>query len=99
MNYQYQFTAQVWQYPGKAGWFFVSVPQDISLNIDKNFADWKRGWGSLKVNVEIGKTKWLTSIFPDKKSGEYLLPIKKLVREKELLKRKTSVVVNLGIII
>jgi hypothetical protein len=31
----------------------------------------------------IGKTLWSTSIFPDKKAGEYLLPLKAQVRKKE----------------
>ena len=43
----------------------------------------KRGWGSVRVKVTLGKTKWDTSIFPDKKSGTYLLPIKAEVRIKE----------------
>jgi hypothetical protein len=33
--------------------------------------------------VTIGKTKWKTSVFPDKRSGTYLLPLKAEVRKKE----------------
>lgn len=35
------------------------------------------------VVVTLGKTSWKTSIFPDKHSGSYLLPLKALVRKKE----------------
>ncbi|MDP3696445.1 MAG: DUF1905 domain-containing protein [Candidatus Taylorbacteria bacterium] len=38
---------------------------------------------TLPVRVTIGKTSWKTSIFPDKKAGAYLLPLKNEVRKKE----------------
>jgi hypothetical protein len=41
--------------------------------------------------VEIGKSLWQTSIFPDSKSGSYLLPVKKAVRLKEGLVEGKSV--------
>lgn len=66
-----------------AGWFFASVPKEETEDIQKHFGDLKRGWGSLSVNVTVGSTSWKTSIFPDKKSGEYLLPLKAEVRKKE----------------
>ncbi len=80
---QYKFKTNVWLYPGMAGWHFASVPKDISEDIKKNFGDRKRGWGSLPIIVTIGKTSWKTSIFPDKESGGYLLPLKAEVRKKE----------------
>ena len=70
-------------YPGMSGWHFVSVPQKESKKIRKEFGQHAKGWGSLPVLVTIGKTSWQTSIFPDKKSGTYLLPLKAQVRKKE----------------
>ena len=75
--------SEVWLYPGMAGWHFLSVPKKQSEKIKKVFGAMKRGWGSLPVDVTIGKTSWKTSIFPDKKSGAYLLPLKADVRKKE----------------
>jgi len=80
---QYKFKSNVWLYPGMAGWYFATVPKDISADIKKQFGDMKRGWGSLPVNVTVGKTSWMTSIFPDKETGGYLLPLKADVRKKE----------------
>lgn len=80
---QYDVKAKVWLYPGMAGWHFVTIPKDISEDIKRLFGDRKRGWGSLSVIATIGKTSWKTSIFPDKKSNVYLLPIKAEVRKKE----------------
>lgn len=65
-----------------AGWHFASVPKKQSEEIKKNETV-KRGWGSIPVQVTVGKTSWKTSIFPDKRSGSYLLPIKAEVRRKE----------------
>ena len=83
MKKSFTFTSKVWLYPGMAGWHFISVPKKQSLGIKKLFGTMMRGWGSLPVSVTIGKTRWKTSIFPDKKSGTYLLPLKADVRKKE----------------
>jgi hypothetical protein len=80
----YRFQSEVWLYPGEsANWHFVSVPKKETQAIDKRFKSLKRGWGSLPVRATIGKTSWTTSIFPDKKSSTYLLPLKADVRRRE----------------
>lgn len=78
--------AKVWLYSGMAGWHFVTLPKKQSDLIKKRFALEKRGWGSLPVIVTIGDTRWKTSIFPDKKTSSYLLPLKADVRKKENVK-------------
>ncbi len=80
---QYQITAKVWLYSGDSAWHFISIPKEQSEEIATLFSDKKRGWGSFKVTATIGVTSWKTSIFPDKKSGEFLLPLKVEVRKKE----------------
>jgi hypothetical protein len=88
---EYNFSAKVWLYPGMAGWHFVSIPVDISGDIKDRFGDRAKGWGSLPVKVSLGKTHWKTSVFPDKKSGGYVLPLKAAVRKKEGIAAKDSV--------
>lgn len=44
----------------------------------------RRGFGSVKVEVTIGASRWRTSLFPQK-SGGWFLPIKKPVRVAEEL--------------
>jgi hypothetical protein len=83
MKTKYEIKSKVWLYPGMAGWHFVNVPKKESEEIKETFKEFKKGWGSLPVIVTIGKTSWKTSIFPDKKSGTYLLPLKADVRKKE----------------
>jgi hypothetical protein len=79
----FEMQATVWQYPGARGWHFLTLPQEETEIIKEAFGALKQGWGSLPVTVTIGQTVWKTSIFPDSKSGSYLLPVKAEVRKKE----------------
>ena len=54
-----------------------------SAEIKEKFSKKIRGFGSVPVKVTLGKTVWKTSIFPDSKSGTYLLPLKSSVRKAE----------------
>ena len=81
--FEYKMRARVWLYPGPAGWHFVTLPRKQSEEIRALFARSQRGWGSLPVIATVGKTSWKTSIFADKKSGAYVLPLKADIRKKE----------------
>ena len=92
----FRIRAEVWLYPGEnASWHFVSVPKDISSEIRERFGERSRGWGSLPVTVTIGRTNWSTSIFPDKKSAAYLLPLKAAVRAKERIRVGEEIVFSI----
>ncbi len=82
-KHKYKLSSKVWPYPGMGGWHFLFVPKKQSEEIKKNFGVLKKGWGSIPVRVQIRKSEWETSIFPDKKSGVYLLPLKSQIRKKE----------------
>lgn len=83
-NNNFKIQAEVWLYPSeKAAWHFVTLPKKIADEIKKNFGAKSRGWGSFPVTAKIGKTSWKTSIFPDKRSESYILPLKAEVRKKE----------------
>lgn len=86
MDYhEYEINSPIWLYPGMAAWHFITIPEDVSLEIERQFRHVRRGWGSLPVQVTIRTTTWETSIFPDKKLRAYLLPVKAEVRKKEKL--------------
>ena len=80
---KYSFKAKIWLWKGNGAWHFVTVPKKISTEIKEKYGKNARGWGSHPVSVTIGKTTWYTSIFPESKSGTYLLPIKMAVRKAE----------------
>ena len=78
-----KFEARIWIYPGAAAWHFVHVPRDESQELSAAYGPRKKGWGSIPVDASIGATKWKSSVFPDKQSGTYLLPLKLAVRRAE----------------
>lgn len=74
----------MWLYPGEsANWHFLTVPKEISQELKADYKGLRKGFGSLPVEVTIGKTTWKTSVFPDNKAGTYLLPVKAKVRKDE----------------
>lgn len=79
------FSGEVWQWDARTsdGWFFVSLPDELADQIDAEYGHRAAGFGSLRVEVAIGTSRWQTSIFPDSKRRTYVLPIKKAVRTKE----------------
>jgi len=80
----FTFTAPLKIYQGQAAWHYIIIPTDHADQI-KFFREKPIGFGSVPVNVTCGQTTWQTSLFPDKKSASYMLPIKKDVRVREKL--------------
>lgn len=76
----YKVRSKVVPYPGMGAWHFLYVDTKQSAIIRAKHHVKKAGFGSIRVTATIGKLKWETSIFPDKQSGSYLLPIKKQIR-------------------
>jgi hypothetical protein len=79
----FEMRSKVWPYPGMAAWRFLTLPKKYGQEIKQRFSAHSRGWGSLPVSVTVGNSTWDTSIFPDKKSGSYLLPLKAKIRKAE----------------
>ena len=94
---KFEFTAPLWRYPGEGGWHFVSLPPEIGDDITGVTAGIRAGFGSVRVAVTIGTTSWRTSIFPDSKTGTYLLPVKKEVRHTEKLQTGEDIRVRVQI--
>src|SRR3989344_2533392 len=81
---KYSVRAKVWLWPGEQGaWHFAQVDKKWSAILKERHGNVKRGFGSIPVRVTLGTTKWKTSIFPDKRPGPYLLPLKAFVRRAE----------------
>lgn len=96
----FEFTAPLWEYPSeKASWFFVTVPKKESADIKAFTKNNRPGFKTVRVSVTVGEAEWLTSLFPDKASGCYFLPIKKSVRQSESLSKGDDVDVTLEVFI
>lgn len=77
------FEAELWRHPGEAGWHFVTVPPALSDAIEARSVGARRGFGSVRVRVVSGSSRWTTSVFPDRRRGAYVLPVKREVRARE----------------
>ena len=95
---RYDFDAALWVHDGPAAWYFISLPENISDEIEALQGPKSRGFGSVRVEVTIGSSIWKTSIFPDNKRATYILPVKKAVRTKEQLVDGAVVTVALHLI-
>lgn len=97
----YSFSAELWRWDGDAAWHFVSVPEPVADAI-ADLADGgampRRGFGSVRVEVTVGGSRWRTSLFPDKGRGTYLLPVKAAVRRAERLDAGDAVEVALELL-
>ena len=54
---------------------FMTVPDEVALEIRAHAALNPRGFGSVRVECTIADITWRTSIFPQR-SGGYFLPVK-----------------------
>jgi len=95
----FKIQGKVWLYPGMAAWHFVNVSKKASKEIKDGYLFMgRRGFGSVPVIVTIADTTWKTSIFPSKKLGLYILPLKKEVRKNENIKEGAVISYSIEII-
>lgn len=77
---EFRFSATVWLWNGESSWHFIGLPEEVADEIKALTEGRRRGLGSVPVEVCSADVTWQTSIFPDSKSGTYVLPLKKQVR-------------------
>jgi hypothetical protein len=80
----YRFTAALWIWDARKSdsWTFATVPPEPSDDLTARNGP-RAGFGSVPVEATIGGSTWRTSVFPDKESGCFVLPIKAAVRKAE----------------
>lgn len=89
------FEAELWQHAGEGGWHFVTLPGDLADDVREHGPH--AGFGSVRVTVTLGPTTWETSLFPDSKTGSYVLPVKKQVRSAAGVEAGDRVTVRLAV--
>ncbi len=84
MEVTLSFSAELYRWDARddASWVFVTLPAEVADDI-REMPLPRRGFGSVKVRVRCGASEWRTSVFPDSRSGSYVLPLKKAVRARE----------------
>jgi hypothetical protein len=101
MSESWTFTAPLWRWTAKqepadpGSWSFVTLPTDVADDIRVALVEPPRGFGSVRVQVEVGESRWRTSVFPDKESGSYVLPVKHAVRSANAIEEGDPVHVTL----
>jgi Domain of unknown function (DUF1905) len=76
-----QFSGEVWEWRGPAPFYFVTVPDEESAELEALSSQVTYGWGMIPVDATIGITRWTTSLFP--KDGRYVVPLKTAIRTAE----------------
>lgn len=94
---KYEYSVRIWKYNSSGGWYFVSLPKNISKEIRENLKWQEEGWGRMKTSAEIEDLTWETAIWFDTKKETYLLPIKAEVRRKLNLKVDQKVLMKIWI--
>jgi hypothetical protein len=92
---QLEFNGTLWYWKGPAPWYFVTIPTQQGYDLHAIAQLVTYGWGMIPVHVQIGKTRWQTSLFP--KDDDYIVPIKASVRKAEQLDEGDSVTVRLEV--
>ncbi len=93
----FSFTARLWEADVDAAWHFVTLPHDVSDEIEATAPGADVGFGSVRVRVTVGTTTWDTSLFPSRERQAYDLPVKKAVRQREGLAAGAEVDVRLEV--
>ena len=96
---EYEFATELWRWNGQAAWHFVTLPHEVTDDIDERHEGSRAGFGSRRVEVTVGRTTWRTSVFPDKNAASYLLPMKRTVREAEGLAEGAAVEIRLRLVV
>jgi hypothetical protein len=71
-RYEVNFSARLFRYPGKGGWTFVTVPEDMAPPV-------AAAWGRTPVGATVDGYDWNTSVWREK-SGRTLLAVPKAAR-------------------
>lgn len=89
------FEGEIWFWRGPAPWYFVTVPTEPCQDLQAISSAVTYGWGMIPVTVQLGNTRWETSLWP--KDDSYIVPIKASVRKAEKLGEGDSVAIQLEV--
>jgi uncharacterized protein DUF1905 len=78
----FEFRAELQEWNSNTAMALVTLPVDLADDI-RDMELPRRGFGSVRVRVRTGGSEWRTSVFPDKESGSFVLPVKRAVRDAE----------------
>lgn len=89
-----EFSGEIWYWRGPAPFYFVTVPEEESLDLHAESDVLSYGWGCIPVRARIGATEFETALIP--KDGRYAVPVKAAVRKAERIDEGDTVTVQLA---
>jgi hypothetical protein len=92
---EFKFSGKIWFWRGPSPFFFVTVPEKQASEIKGISKLVTYGWGMIPVYVQIGQTRWKTSLWP--KDGSYIVPLNVKVRKAENLEEGDDVTIHLEV--
>jgi hypothetical protein len=92
MSWTFESEIFSWDGDQPGSWRFARVPVDVA---DELRMGERQGFGSVKVRATIGETTWETSVFPEKATDTFVLPVKKSVRQAEGIDDGDAVAIRL----
>ena len=92
---KFDFSGELWFWRGPAPWYFVTVPEEQCRQIKAISNVVTYGWGMIPATIRIGKSKFVTSLWP--KDGSYIVPIKASIRKAEKLEEGDMVSIELEV--
>ena len=95
-SFNFEFSTELWSCTGPGAWHFVTLPEDVA-DFVRDLNGKHLGFGTVRVHVKIADVEWNTSLFPDKESGSFLLPIKSDVRKNASLSVGDQMTVKLSL--
>ena len=96
MEFEFEAQLRIWDARRDEGWTFADVPTEVADEIAEAAEGVARGFGSVRVQVRIGGSRWRTSLFPG--TSTYALPIKKAVRTAERCEAGDTVRVHIELL-
>lgn len=99
-NERFELTASLWCWRSPktpTTWHFLTIDGQTAAEIRYAALGRTGGFGSIRVEARIGATRWTTSIFPQRESGGFLLPVKASVRKSEGIGEGDMVAVELRV--
>ena len=90
-----EFSGELWYWRGPSPYHFITLPQEATIGLRAISPLVSYGWGMIPARVQIGSSRWDTTVFP--KDGRYVLPVKDVVRRTEGLSIGDTVVVKLSV--
>lgn len=76
------FEAALWPWAARPNWVFLTLDPALVDAVRLGAMMAPRGWGSVRVEAEIEGIRWQTSLFPERSTGLYVLPVKAAVRRR-----------------